>query len=323
MKKILFTGCGGQIGSELTLAFRKIYGDANVVASDISEKINREVVESGPFVVLDVLDKKKIAEVVDKYRIDAIVHLAAVLSAVGEKNPQLAWNVNMNGSVNVFEVAREKALTRVLVPSSIAVFGPDSPRINTPQKTVLRPATMYGVTKVAGELLAEYYNRRFGMDIRGLRYPGIISHKTLPGGGTTDYAVAIYFDAVKAGSYTCFLKEDTMLPMMYMSDCIRATTELFHAGKDRLRQGTGYNVAGFSVTPAEMTRSIQTQIPGFTTEYQPDFRQDIADSWPMSLDDREAREEWDWKPAYGLELTTAEMLREIRLKTECSARAGS
>jgi nucleoside-diphosphate-sugar epimerase len=316
MKKILFTGCGGQIGSELTMAFRNIYGGSNVIASDLSSKINREVIESGPFVILDVLDRNRIAEVVDQFKIDAVVHLAAILSAVGEKNPQLAWNVNMNGSVNVFEVAREKGLKRVLVPSSIAVFGPDSPRVDTPQKTILQPTTMYGVTKVATELLGNYYNQRFGMDIRGLRYPGIISYKTPPGGGTTDYAIAIYFDAVKQGSYDCFLKEDTMLPMMYMPDCIRATTELFHARQDQLLHGTGYNVAGFSVTPAGITASILKIIPDFQVAYQPDFRQAIADSWPDSLDDKEAREEWNWKPAYDLDKTTKEMIREIRLSMD-------
>ena len=315
MKKILFTGCGGQIGSELTLAFRKIYGSSNVVASDVSSKINSEVLEDGPFVHLDVLDSRRIAEVVDQYNIDAIVHLAAVLSAVGEKNPQLAWNVNINGSVNVFDVAREKKLERVLVPSSIAVFGPDSPRIHTPQKTILRPTTMYGVTKVATELLGDYYNRRFGMDIRGLRYPGVISYKTPPGGGTTDYAVAIYFEAVRQKSYDCFLKEDTMLPMMYMPDCIRATTELFHANQDRLRHGTGYNIAGFSVTPADIAESIRTVIPGFRMTCHPDFRQEIADSWPDSLDDREAREEWNWKPTYDLDRMTEDIIKEIRLMT--------
>jgi nucleoside-diphosphate-sugar epimerase len=312
MKKILFTGCGGQIGTELTLAFRKIYGNTNIIASDVSTKVNQEVLESGPFVHLDVLDRNRIAEVVDQFKIEAIVHLAAILSAIGEKNPQLAWNVNMNGSVNVFEVAREKKLKRILVPSSIAVFGPDSPRTCTPQKTILRPTTMYGVTKVATELLGDYYNRRFGMDIRGLRYPGVISYKTPPGGGTTDYAVAIYFDAVKQKSYDCFLREDTMLPMIYMADCIRATTELFQADREKLCHGISYNVAGFSVTPSDVAASIRKVIPDFQISYHPDFRQAIADSWPDSLNDKEAREEWNWKPAYDLDRTTAEMIRGIR-----------
>jgi len=319
MKKILFTGCGGQIGSELTIAFRKIYGNLNIIASDVSSKINSEVLESGPFILLDVLDSHRIAEVVDQYQIDAIVHLAAVLSAVGEKNPQQAWNVNINGSVNVFEVAREKKLERVLVPSSIAVFGPDSPRSRTPQKTILRPTTMYGVTKVATELLGDYYNRRFGMDIRGLRYPGVISYKTPPGGGTTDYAVAIYFDAVRQKSYDCFLREDTMLPMMYMPDCIRATIELFQAEPDKLHHGTGYNVAGFSVTPADIAESIRKVIPDFRMTCHPDFRQAIADSWPDSLDDREAREEWGWKPAYDPDRMTKDIIPQIRLMSYLKA----
>lgn len=314
MKRILFTGCGGQIGSELTLAFRKIYGDSNVIASDVSDKISSELRESGPFVHLDVLDAKAIAETVDKYEVDGIVHLAAILSAVGEKNPQLAWNVNINGSVNVFEVAREKKLKRVMVPSSMAAFGPDTPKENTPQKTILIPTTMYGVTKVSIELLGNYYNQHYGMDIRGLRYPGIISHKTPPGGGTTDYAVAIYFDAVKQKSYDCFLRADSMLPMMYMPDCLKATTELFLADKDKLKNATGYNVTAFSVTPADVAASIRKIIPDFEITYSPDFRQDIADSWVNSMDDSAAREEWGWQPDYDLDSMTEDILNAIRLK---------
>lgn len=314
MRKILFTGSGGQIGSELTMAFRQIYGNDNVIASDVSNKVCNEILESGPFVHLDVLDAKSIAETVDKYEIDGIVHLAAILSAVGEKNPQLAWNVNMNGSVNIFEVAREKNLKRVLVPSSMAVFGPDTPKYNTPQKTILAPTTMYGVTKVAGELLGSYYNKRYGMDIRGLRYPGIISHKTLPGGGTTDYAVAIFFDAVKQKSYDCFLRADSMLPMMYMPDCIKATTNLFQADKDSLHSSTGYNVTGFSVTPSQVAESIKKIIPDFEITYTPDFRQEIADSWVDSMDDSNARKDWGWKPDFDLDMMTDDIIKEIRLK---------
>lgn len=314
MKKILFTGCGGQIGSELTLAFRKIYGNDNVIASDLSTKVCPDLLNSGSFVQLDVLDTKALSETIDKYEVDSIVHLAAILSAVGEKNPQLAWNVNINGTVNVFEVAREKKIERVLVPSSIAAFGPDTPRVMTPQKTILHPTTMYGVTKVALELLGNYYNLKYDMDIRGLRYPGVISHKTQPGGGTTDYAVAIYFDAVKKGSYECFLTEDTMLPMIYMPDCLKATIELFQADKSRLQNATGYNLAAFSVTPKEMMESIQKVIPDFKISYVPDYRQEIADSWPDSIDDKEAREEWDWKPDYDLDAMTQDIIKEIRLK---------
>lgn len=314
MKKILFTGCGGQIGSELTLAFRKLYGNENIIASDLSTKVCPDLLNSGPFVQLDVLDTKALGETIDKYKVDGIVHLAAILSAVGEKNPQLAWNVNINGTVNIFEVAREKNLKRVLVPSSIAAFGPDTPRTMTPQKTILHPTTMYGVTKVALELLGDYYNLKYDMDIRGLRYPGVISHKTQPGGGTTDYAVAIYFDAVKKGSYECFLKEDTMLPMIYMPDCLKATIDLFQADKSRLQNATGYNLAAFSVTPKEITESIQKVIPGFKISYSPDYRQEIADSWPDSIDDKEARAEWDWKPDYDLDSMTVDIIKEIRLK---------
>ena len=314
MKKILFTGCAGQIGSELTLAFRKLYGNDNIIASDLSTKVCPDLLNGGPFVQLDVLDTKALGETIDRYKVDGIVHLAAILSAVGEKNPQLAWNVNINGTVNVFEVAREKKLERVLVPSSIAAFGPDTPRTMTPQKTILHPTTMYGVTKVALELLGNYYNLKYDMDIRGLRYPGVISHKTQPGGGTTDYAVAIYFDAVKQGSYECFLREDTMLPMIYMPDCLKATIELFQAEKSRLQNATGYNLAAFSVTPKEMTESIQKVIPDFKISYSPDYRQEIADSWPDSIDDKEARDEWDWKPDYDLDSMTVDIIKEIRLK---------
>jgi len=314
MKKILFTGCGGQIGTELALAFRSIYGNDNIIASDLSAKVSDELLQSGTFIQLDVLDKELLSETIDKHNVGAIVHLAAILSAVGEKNPQLAWNVNMNGTVNIFELAREKKIEKVLVPSSIAVFGHDTPSVMTPQKTVLHPSTMYGVTKVAIELLGSYYNLKYGMDIRGLRYPGVISHKTLPGGGTTDYAVAIYFDAVKKGSYECFLREDTMLPMIYMPDCLKATVELFQADNGRLKDATAYNIAAFSVTPKDIAQSIKRVIPGFEITYNPDFRQEIADSWPDSIDDHEAREEWDWKPDYDLDKMTEDIIKEIRLK---------
>lgn len=314
IKKILFTGCGGQIGSELAMAFRKIYGNDNVIASDISENVNEELKNSGPFVRLNVLDKQAIETIVDEYKIDAIVHLAAILSAVGEKNPQFAWDVNMNGTMNVFEVGRLKGVKRILVPSSIAAFGPDTPKVNTPQKTILMPTTMYGVTKVAGEVLGNYYNLKYGMDIRGLRYPGIISHKTLPGGGTTDYAVAIYFDAVKKGKYECFLNENSELPMMYMPDCIKATVDLFQADKTALQNATSYNVAAFSVTPKQVAESIKKIMPEFEITYKPDFRQEIADSWPNSIDDSVARKEWNWKPSFDLDAMTIDIIEEIKKK---------
>ena len=312
MRNILFTGCGGQIGTELTLAFRKIYGGKHVIASDISDKVKDDLKNSGPYEILNVLDTKALAEIIDKYKIDAVVHLAAILSAVGEKNPQLAWNINMNGTHNIFEIAREKNIKRVLVPSSIAAFGPDTPKDMTPQKTILRPTTMYGVSKVCTELLGAYYNQKYNMDIRGLRYPGVISYKTIPGGGTTDYAVAIYFDAVKQKKYECFLSEDTMLPMIYMPDCLKATIELFQSDKLSLTDPTSYNIAAFSVTPKQVAASIKKIIPDFEISYKPDFRQQIADSWPNSIDDREARADWDWKPNFDLDTMSASMIDAIQ-----------
>ncbi|MCL2028761.1 MAG: NAD-dependent epimerase/dehydratase family protein [Bacteroidales bacterium] len=314
MKKLLITGANGQIGSELTLAFRKIYGHENVVATDLNPVLRAEIKDNGPTDQLDVLDRKKLESLIDQYQIDAIVHLAAILSAVGEKNSQMAWNVNMNGTINVLEVAREKGIKRIFIPSSIAVFGPTTPRDCTPQDTILQPSTMYGVTKVAGELLGDYYVQKFGMDIRGLRYPGIISHETLPGGGTTDYAVAIFYDAVKHGKYECFLKEDTKLPMMYMPDCLKATTDLFQADFSKLRHHAGFNVGAFSITPQALAESIQKVMPNFEITYKPDFRQAIADSWPNCIDDSAAREEWGWKPQYDLDAMTEEMLRVISEK---------
>ncbi len=314
IKKILVTGCAGQIGSELTLEFRKIYGAENVIATDKCPEGTKKLKESGPYEALDVLDAKAMAAMIDKYEIDAVVHLAAILSAVGEKNPMLAWDVNINGMLNVFEIAREKKLKRVLVPSSIAAFGPSTPVDNTPQETILRPTTMYGITKVAGELLGDYYVAKYGLDIRGLRYPGIISNETLPGGGTTDYAVAIYYDAVKQGKYNCFLSENTMLPMMYMPDCLKATLDLFHADFNKLKHHTDFNVGAFSVTPKGMTESIQKYMPDFQISYEPDFRQAIADSWPNSIDDSTARNEWGWKPAFDLDTMTQDMLKVIGAK---------
>lgn len=311
MKKILIIGAAGQIGSELTIKFREIYGDQNVVAGEIKEIESGKLKESGPFEKVDVTNRNNIADVVKKYNIDAIVNLAAILSAVGEQNPQLAWHVNMNGFINVLEVARELKLKRVFNPSSIAAFGPTTPRENTPQETVLKPTSMYGVTKVAGELLADYYVQKFGLDIRGLRYPGIISNETLPGGGTTDYAVAIFYEAIKNKKYTCFLKEDTMLPMMYMPDCIKATIDLFHADFSKLKHHSDFNLAAMSFTPKILAEEIKKHIPDFTIDYNIDYRQAIADSWPKSIDDSVARNEWNWKPSYNLESMTADMLKVL------------
>ncbi|MEG1910303.1 MAG: NAD-dependent epimerase/dehydratase family protein, partial [Bacteroidales bacterium] len=311
MKRVLLTGSFGQIGSELTCALRAIYGGENVVATDLSTHVSEKIKNGGPYEQLDVLDAKRMEELIDKYKIDAIVHLAALLSAVGEKNPDLAWKINMQGTINVFNVAYKKGIQRIFTPSSIAAFGPTTPLDNTPQDTILQPTTMYGITKVACELLGEYYVAKYGMDIRGVRYPGIISNETLPGGGTTDYAVAIYYDAVKYGKYECFLSENTMLPMMYMPDCLKATLDLFQADLSTLKHHTNFNIAAFSVTPKEVAASIKKFMPTFEISYKPDFRQAIADSWPNSIDDSAARKEWNWKPAFDLDSMTQDMLKVI------------
>ena len=311
MKKILVTGAVGQIGSELTVELRRRYGAENVVATGHRTKPSAVLCDSGPFEFIDVTDRGTLEAVIERYDIDTIYHMAAILSAVGEERPHLAWDVNINGLYNVLELARERELVRIFCPSSIAVFGPETPRNNTPQETVLRPTTMYGVSKVAGELLCEYYAARFGVDVRGVRYPGIISSETLPGGGTTDYAVAIYYEAIANKRYTCFVRADTALPMMYMPDCIKGTIELMEADRSRLVHHADFNMASMSFSAGELAAEIKKQIPEFECEYQPDFRQAIADSWPCSLDDSAAREEWDWKPAYDLAAMTADMLEKL------------
>ena len=314
MKRILVTGAVGQIGSELTLALRDRYGAENVVAGFHHTGPTPQLRDSGPLARLDVTDRARLEEVVDKYRIDTIFHMAAILSAVGEEKPNLAWHVNIDGLYNVLEVARTQEITRVFVPSSIAVFGPETPRDPAPQETVLRPTTMYGVTKVAGELLGNYYVRRFGLDVRGVRYPGIISSETLPGGGTTDYAVEVFYKALQEGHYNFFVRADTVLPMMYMPDCIRATIELMEADFDRLKHHCDFNLAGMSFSAEELALEIKKHIPEFTYEFHPDFRQEIADSWPKRIDDAAAREEWDWKPEFDLPSMVADMLARLREK---------
>lgn len=316
MKRILVIGSAGQIGSELTLEIRKIWGAENVVASDVCPNASPKLQESGPYESLNILDRARMEEIVNRYQIDGIVNLAAILSATGEKNPLKAWDVNMNGLINVLECAREHNMAQVLTPSSIAAFGPGTPLFDTPQETVLRPSTMYGVTKVAGELLGNYYVQKFGLDVRGLRYPGIISNETLPGGGTTDYAVAIYYDAVKYGKYNCFVREDTMLPMMYMPDCLKATLDLMQADFSQLKHHADFNVAAMSFTVKEQAESIRKYIPGFEVTYEPDYRQAIADSWPRSIDDSAARQEWGWKPAFDLDAMTRDMLKVLKAKNE-------
>jgi nucleoside-diphosphate-sugar epimerase len=307
--RYLVIGAIGQIGSELSLELRRRHGDTNVVASDIRTPGPGVLRDSGPFTLCDAMDAKAVSELVAKHQIDIIVHLAAILSARGEQDPALCWAVNMQGLRNILEIAREQQLRQVFCPSSIAVFGPKTPRDNTPQETILEPTTMYGVTKVAGELLCDYYVNKYGIDVRGVRYPGIISAETLPGGGTTDYAVEIYYKAVSDGKYSSFLREDTMLPMMYMPDCIKATLDLMDAPAEKLKHHSNFNIAAMSFTPADVAVAIRKHIPGFSVSYAPDFHQAIADSWPRSINDDAARAEWGWQPDYDLDAMTADMLR--------------
>ena len=309
--RILITGAAGQIGSELAALLRKRHGAANVLVTDIV-KLSGAASDAGPFEVLDVTDRASLTSILRAHRIDTVYHLAALLSATGEKNPQKAWNINIGGLYNVLEAGRELGLTRIFTPSSIAVFGPATPRVRTPQDTILDPTTMYGVTKVAGEHLCDYYVRKYGQDVRGCRFPGIISHETPPGGGTTDYAIAIFYEAVRSGRYTCFLKEDTGLPMMYMPDCLKSIMDLMDADASQLRHHSNFNVTAMSFTAGELAAEIRKHVPGFVCEYAPDFRQAIADSWPASLDDSAAREEWGWNPAYDMASMTTSMLDALR-----------
>ena len=310
------TGAVGQIGSELTLSLRERYGSENVVAAGHRTQPGPALRDSGPFVTLDVTNRDQLEKTVEEYDIDVVYHLAAILSAKGEQNPQLAWKVNIEGLINVLEVGRERGLSRIFVPSSIAVFGPETPRDPAPQETVLRPTTMYGVTKVTGELLGDYYVSKYGLDVRGVRYPGIISSETLPGGGTTDYAVEVFYEALKTEHYDFFVRADTVLPMMYMPDCIRATIELMEADFDDLKHHSDFNLAGMSFSAEELAVEIKKHIPDFTYDFRPDFRQEIADSWPQRIDDTAAREEWGWKPKYDLSSMVKDMLDRLRRKLE-------
>ncbi len=313
IKKILVTGAVGQIGSELTMALRAKYGAENVIATGRKTEPSKELKESGPFHFIDVNAIDTVEEMIRKYDIDTIVHMAAILSAVGEKNPTMAWDVNMNGTLNILNLGVKYEMARIVMPSSIAVWGPGTPSI-APQDTALHPTTMYGVTKVAGEILADYYVRKFGLDSRGLRYPGIISSETLPGGGTTDYAVAIYYEAVKNRHYTCFVREDTRLPMMYMPDCLKATMDLMAAPFETLKRHNDYNVGSMSFTVKDLADSIKKVMPDFTVDYAPDFRQAIADSWPDGVDDTAAREDWGWKPSFDLDSMTRDMLAKLQAR---------
>jgi len=312
MKKILVTGATGQIGSELVPELRRLYGNDNVMAAGNRTQPSEEL-KSGPFIIVDVTNYDKVNEAIKEHNVGRIFHLSSILSAAGEKNPQLAYQVNFNGLYNVLEAARENDIERVIVPSSIAAFGPDTPK-HTPNDTIQRPTTAYGISKVFGELLGAYYFRRFGLDVRGVRFPGIISWKAEPTAGTTDYAVAIFYGAIRDGRYTSYLASDTMLPMMYMPDAINALIKLEQADGARLKHRTDFNVAAFSFTPAQLAEAIQRRIPSFKMHYKIDSRQEIADSWPDSLDDSIAREEWGWKPEWTLDRMIDDMLKNLRIK---------
>jgi len=309
-EKILVIGASGQIGVELTLALRKIYGNANVVASDLREE-NELLKGTGPYVSLDVMNKEMLHVQVIRQNITQIYLLAAILSATGEKNPSLAWNLNMQSLLNVLDIAKEEKLHKVYWPSSIAVFGPTSPKINCPQQTIIEPSTVYGISKYAGEFWCNYYHNRWGLDVRSIRYPGLISYKSEPGGGTTDYAVEIFHEALEEKKYECFLKEDTYLPMMYMPDAIKATIEMMESPESKITIRTSYNISGMSFSPKEIAAEIKKHIPEFEISYQPDYRQQIANSWPQSIDDSVARNDWGWKEDYDLAKMTEDMLGNL------------
>ena len=308
--KILVIGASGQIGVELTLALRKTYGNANVVASDLREE-NELLKGTGPYLSLDVMNKEMLHVQVIRQNITQIYLLAAILSATGEKNPNLAWSLNMQSLLNVLDIAKEEKLAKVYWPSSIAVFGPTSPKQNCPQQTIIEPTTVYGISKYAGEFWCNYYHQRWGLDVRSIRYPGLISYKSAPGGGTTDYAIEIFHEALEEKKYECFLQEDTYLPMMYMPDAIKATIELMEAPADKIKIRTSYNISGMSFSPKEIGAEIKLHLPEFSMTYKPDYRQQIANSWPQSIDDTEARNDWDWKEDYDLRRMTKDMLENL------------
>ncbi len=308
--KILIIGACGQIGSELTLKLREIYGTENVIASDI-RKGEQDVFKTGPFEIVDAMNYEQVEALVNKYKVDEVYLMAALLSATAEKNPAFAWDLNMNSLFHVLNLAKDKKIKKIFWPSSIAVFGPTTPKQNTPQYTVMEPSTVYGISKQAGERWCEYYFNKYGVVVRSIRYPGLISWKTPPGGGTTDYAVDIYYKAVSDNNYTCFLSENTELPMMYMDDAIRATIGIMQAKAEDIKIRSAYNLAAMSFTPKEIAVAIAKEKSGFKISYEPDFRQAIADSWPSSIDDSAAANDWNWKPEYNLENMTKVMLENL------------
>jgi nucleoside-diphosphate-sugar epimerase len=309
-EKILVIGASGQIGVELTLALRKLYGAHNVIASDLREQ-NELLIGNGPFVSMDVMNKEMLHVQVIRQNVTQIYLLAAILSATGEKNPHLAWNLNMQSLLNVLDIAKEEKLHKVYWPSSIAVFGPTSPKQNCPQQTVIEPTTVYGISKYAGEFWCNYFFNKYNVDVRSLRYPGLISYKSAPGGGTTDYAVEIFHEALAEKTYESFLDKNTYLPMMYMPDAIRATIELMEAPAEKISVRTSYNLAGMSFSPEEIGNEVKKHVPEFTMTYKPDYRQQIANSWPQSIDDSVAQKDWGWKPEYNLEKMTADMFKNL------------
>ena len=311
-EKILVIGACGQIGVELTLQLRKNYGEQAIIASDLREE-HPLLKGTGPYVSLDIMNKETFHVLVLRYNITQVYLLAAILSATGEKNPGLAWHINMQSLLNVLEVAKEEELHKIYWPSSIAVFGPNSPKENTPQHTIFEPTTIYGISKYAGERWCEYYSKRYGLDVRSLRYPGLISYKSQPGGGTTDYAIEIFHDAIKNGHYTSFLQANTYLPMMYMPDAIRATIELMEADANRISIRSSYNLSAVSFSPNDISEEIKKHIPAFSIDYKIDSRQQIADSWPKSIDDSQAQQDWGWKPEYDLERLTKDMLDNLQV----------
>ncbi len=311
MSTVLIIGACGQIGTELTKKLREVYGKDKVIASDV-RKGTPEFVASGPFEVVNALDFNQIETVIEKYNVDEVYLMAALLSATAEKNPAFAWDLNMNSLFHVLNLAKAGKIKKIFWPSSIAVFGPTTPKQNTPQYTVMEPSTVYGISKQSGERWCEYYHNIYGVDVRSIRYPGLISWSTPPGGGTTDYAVDIYHKALSDNKYTCFLSEDTRLPMMYMNDAIRATVEIMQAPAENIKIRSSYNLSAMDFTPKEITEAIQKHIPDFTIDYAPDFRQKIADSWPQSIDDSSARQDWGWKHNFDLDAMTADMLEHLR-----------